>query len=65
MQHSLEHNETERTHFHGTLERTGPGAVAAYRRAVEVLTGHLPTWANRAKPGRKPKTQEAVRRASR
>jgi hypothetical protein len=54
MQHPLEHNSSEQAYFAGTLTRSGDGAHAAYRRAVEVLTGSLPTWASRAKPGRKP-----------
>jgi hypothetical protein len=58
--HPLEHNDTERGYFLDTLERSGPGALAAYRRAVEILTGGLPTWARRAKAGRKAKASMAV-----
>lgn len=54
--HPLESNENER--FYAlSLKRSNPTAIAAYRRAVEVLTGSLPTWASRAKPGRKPGAQ--------
>ncbi|MCF1444586.1 hypothetical protein ACI2VK_24135 [Ralstonia nicotianae] len=51
--HPLEHNAAERTYFTDQLPRTSTMAAAAYRRAVEALTGGLPTWAQRAKPGRK------------
>ncbi|VVD91521.1 hypothetical protein PHO31112_01646 [Pandoraea horticolens] len=54
--HPLEENAKEAAYAHG-LRRTSPTALAAYRRAVEVLTGSLPTWASRAKPGRKPGAQ--------
>lgn len=51
--HPLEHNAVERTYFTEQLPRTSTMAAAAYRRAVEALTGSLPSWAQRAKPGRK------------
>lgn len=50
--HPLEHNAVERTYFAEQLPRTSTAAAAAYRRAVEALTGSLPTWALRA-AGRK------------
>ncbi len=54
--HPLEHNTAERAYFNQT---TGDyrSCRAAYRRAVEALTGSLPTWAQRAKRGRKPKAR--------
>lgn len=51
--HPLEHNEVERQHFVSTLDCASPIGRSAYRRAVEALTGSLPTWAIRGKPGRK------------
>jgi hypothetical protein len=50
--HPLEHRSDEHAFF---VANTSPSAVAAYRRAVEACTGHLPTWAERARPGRKAK----------
>jgi hypothetical protein len=52
--HPLEFNEAERLYFNNTLQHTSRIAPSAYRRAVEALTGGLPTWAVRAKRGRKP-----------
>ncbi|KAI3590240.1 hypothetical protein D9X30_4848 [Cupriavidus sp. U2] len=54
--HPLENNATERAYFTDTLPRTSTSAVAAYRRAVEALTGSLPTWAQRQRTGRKPRS---------
>jgi hypothetical protein len=59
-EHPLEHNAIERQFFTETLQRTSRTSPGAYRRAVEALTGHLPTWARRAKPGRKPALPGAV-----
>ena len=50
--HPLEHNKQESA-YAAQLKRNDPTALAAYRRAVEALTGGLPTWAMRGKPGRK------------
>jgi hypothetical protein len=61
--HPLEHNAAERAYFSQTAGdyRT---CRAAYRRAVEALTGSLPTWAERAKRGPKPKAQNATKEAN-
>jgi hypothetical protein len=56
MTHQLEDNLIERARFNAyasTNER------AAWRRAIEVATGSLPTWAERKRPGRKPNTGAA------
>ncbi|MCL9849237.1 hypothetical protein RSP673_010480 [Ralstonia solanacearum P673] len=48
--HPLEHNTGERDYFeHSALHSN---TAAAYRRAVEALTGSLPTWAQRKAGGR-------------
>ena len=60
--HPLEHNAAERTYFTESLSRTSTMAPAAYRRAVEALTGSLPTWAQRQPVGRKPAAKMAASR---
>lgn len=47
--HPLEHNTTEAQY----LARQSSNGAAAYRRAIEATTGHLPTWATRQRAGRK------------
>lgn len=50
--HPLEHDGGERNRFEGF---TNANARAEYRRVVAKLTGGLPSWAERKRPGRKPK----------
>lgn len=50
--HPLEHNAVEKYHFLTTLDCSSQVGRSAYRRAVEVTTGYLPTWAERKKAGR-------------
>ncbi|MDO3506047.1 hypothetical protein [Ralstonia pseudosolanacearum] len=50
--HPLEHNQAERDYFTNSVVHCGTSAAAAYRRAVEALTGGLPTWAQRKPAGR-------------
>ena len=47
--HPLEHHAEEASYF----AKQGEHGAAAYRRAVTAITGSLPTWAERHKPGRK------------
>jgi hypothetical protein len=52
--HPLEHNAAEAAY----LARQSSNGAAAYRRAVEACTGHLPTWAKRSRAGRKKRFDE-------
>ncbi|MDR5772146.1 MULTISPECIES: hypothetical protein [unclassified Caballeronia] len=52
--HPLEHNTAEAEY----LARQSSNGAAAYRRAVEATTGHLPTWAKRSRAGRKKRFNE-------
>ena len=54
--HPMENNAVERAYAETLRAAKNQHAVAAYRRAVESCTGHLPTWLQRQKAGRKPKT---------
>lgn len=51
MTHPLESNLVERARFH-TI--TSTSERSAWRRAVEALTGSLPSWAQRKPKGQKP-----------
>lgn len=55
--HPLEDDDSERAYFEGT---TDTHARATYRRAVLRLTGHLPSWAARKKPGRKSNAERSA-----
>ena len=48
MTHPLENNLLERARFNAT---TSTSERAAWRRAVELLSGGLPTWAERKRKG--------------
>ncbi|MDM5181681.1 hypothetical protein PO883_31370 [Massilia sp. DJPM01] len=52
--HPLEHNQAEKAYFEQSGIKGFKATRSAYRRAVEALNGGLPTWAERAKRGRKP-----------
>ena len=53
--HPLDGNEAERAYF-ARVAKPGTGlGAAAYRRAVLACTGSLPTWAEKQKPGPKPR----------
>lgn len=54
--HPLEHDTSEAARF---AVQSHPSTRAEYRRLVEKLTGHLPTWAARKKPGRKPNAERS------
>lgn len=54
--HMLETSQNEREYWAMLAAKNSGLARAAYRRAVEVCTGGLPTWAQRKLPGR-PRTQ--------
>ncbi|MBV8271092.1 MAG: hypothetical protein JO067_02345 [Cupriavidus sp.] len=49
--HPLENDSSEREYFERISQHSN--AVGQYRRLTEKLTGYLPTWAARKKPGRK------------
>ncbi|WP_124470507.1 MULTISPECIES: hypothetical protein [Burkholderia cepacia complex] len=51
--HPLEHNAGARGYFELLRARASRGPVAAWREAVETLTGGLPSWAARERAGRK------------
>ncbi|WP_157641767.1 hypothetical protein [Burkholderia ubonensis] len=51
--HPLEHNAGARRYFELLRARASRGPVAAWREAVEALTGSLPSWAARERAGRK------------
>ncbi|MDB0528270.1 hypothetical protein LBW56_16405 [Ralstonia solanacearum] len=51
--HPLELDASERSHFESTVNAN---VRAEYRRVVAKLTGGLPSWAERKRPGRKPKS---------
>jgi hypothetical protein len=51
MTHPLESNLMERARFN-TI--TNSSERSAWRRAVEALTGSLPSWAQRKRKGQKP-----------
>jgi hypothetical protein len=51
MTHPLENNLLERARFNAT---TSTSERAAWRRAVELLSGSLPTWAERKRNGLRP-----------
>ncbi|MFP3754149.1 hypothetical protein SB751_09665 [Cupriavidus sp. SIMBA_020] len=52
--HPLENDAGERDYFERISQHSN--AVGQYRRLTEKLTGYLPTWAERKRAGRKPKT---------
>lgn len=54
--HPLEARTAEAEYF----QRANKHGKATYRRAVEVLTGSLPTWAERGRAGRKRKGRGSV-----
>jgi len=56
--HPLEHDISERAYFERISEHRN--AVGQYRRLTEKLTGYLPTWAARKKPGRKSNAERAT-----
>ncbi|WP_146605451.1 hypothetical protein [Ralstonia pseudosolanacearum] len=49
--HPLEYNAAEKSYFENTVLNCGPSAIATYRRAIEALTGGLPSWAARKPKG--------------
>ncbi|CAN7509217.1 hypothetical protein LJR290_003447 [Variovorax sp. LjRoot290] len=51
MPHPLESNIVERARFNAI---TSTSERSAWRRAVEALTGSLPSWAERKPKGQKP-----------
>lgn len=53
LYHPLERNAAARSYFAGLRARASQGPVAAWREAVETLTGGLPSWAERERAGRK------------
>ena len=55
--HPLEHRAEEAAYF----AKQGDNGAAAYRRAVAVCTGTLPTWAQRKPAGRPRRKPEPVR----
>lgn len=55
INHPLEFNAEERA-YAAQAKATSTQGIAAYRRAVLATTGSLPTWLQRKRPGRKPKT---------
>lgn len=50
-QHPLEGDAFERERFEGYVSTN---IRAEWRRLVTKMYGHMPTWAQRQKPGRKP-----------
>lgn len=54
--HPLEFNQVEREFFEQCGIKGFSALRGSYRRAVEALSGCLPTWAERAKPGWKPRS---------
>lgn len=53
LYHPLEHRSDVRAYFDGLRARASQGPAAAWREAVEALTGGLPSWAARERAGRK------------
>jgi hypothetical protein len=53
--HPLENDKDEAAYFARVVGWRGGGCGGVYRHAVIACSGGLPTWAQRAKPGPKPK----------
>ncbi|WP_143322737.1 hypothetical protein [Candidimonas nitroreducens] len=63
--HPIEDNTREQDYFSLLKLDTNGTPAAAYRRAVQACTGFLPTWAERAKPGRARRNKVAGQPSSR
>lgn len=53
--HPLEFSQVEREYFEQCGTKGFSALRGSYRRAIEALAGSLPTWAERAKLGPKPR----------